>query len=347
MKATIFHEHGSPDVLKYVTDFPKPKVGSGQVLIEVKAVALNHVDLFTRAGIPGLGLEMPHVLGSDISGVMVEKGTDVSEDIEIGTRIIIDPGVNCGICDYCVSGQESLCSTYGILGEHTRGGYREFMAIDAHKAIPIPSKSKISFEEAAAAPLTFMTAWRMLMTRARLRAGEDVLIIGIGGGVAVAALQIAKTVGARVFVTSSSNEKLEKAEKLGADFSINHTESPDYHKEIWNLTEKRGVDVVVDSVGEATWARSLRSLSKGGRLVTCGATSGPNAMTNVNLLFWRQLEILGSTMASRSELEAVLQLVWDGQLKPIVDRVLPLSSAKEAHEILERGEQFGKIVLTP
>jgi NADPH2:quinone reductase len=290
---------------------------------------------------------MPHVLGSDISGVVAKIGADVSEDIEIGSRVIIDPGVNCGVCEYCVIGQESLCSTYGILGEHTGGGYREFMAIDAHKVIPIPSKSKLSFEEAAAVPLTFMTAWRMLMTRARLRAGEDVLIIGIGGGVAVAALQIAKTVGARVFVTSSSDAKLEKARNLGADFLINHVESPDYHKEIWKLTGKRGVDVIVDSVGEVTWARSLRSLGKGGRLVTCGATSGPNAVTNVNLLFWKQLEILGSTMASRSELDAVLQLVWDGRLKPVVDRVLPLSSAKEAHEILERGEQFGKIVLTP
>ncbi|MHA2005072.1 MAG: zinc-binding dehydrogenase, partial [Candidatus Thorarchaeota archaeon] len=305
------------------------------------------LDLFTRAGFPGLSLEMPHVLGSDISGVVAKIGADVSEDIEIGSRVIIDPGVNCGVCEYCVIGQESLCSTYGILGEHTGGGYREFMAIDAHKVIPIPSKSKLSFEEAAAVPLTFMTAWRMLMTRARLRAGEDVLIIGIGGGVAVAALQIAKTVGARVFVTSSSDAKLEKARNLGADFLINHVESPDYHKEIWKLTGKRGVDVIVDSVGEVTWARSLRSLGKGGRLVTCGATSGPNAVTNVNLLFWKQLEILGSTMASRSELDAVLQLVWDGRLKPVVDRVLPLSSAKEAHEILERGEQFGKIVLTP
>jgi NADPH2:quinone reductase len=346
MKATIFHEHGSPDVLQYVTDFPKPKLGPDQVMIEVKAVALNHLDLFARTGFPGLNLQMPHVLGSDISGVVTEKGSNV-EGLEIGARVIIDPGVNCGVCEYCISEQESLCSTYGILGEHTSGGYREFMAVDAHKAIQIPAESNLGFEEAAAVPLTFMTAWRLLMTKARLRADEDVLIIGIGGGVAIAALQIAKAAGARVFVTSSSDDKLDKAQQLGADILINHTKTPDYHKEIWKLTSKRGVDVVVDSVGEATWARSLRSLRKGGRLVTCGATSGPNAVTNVNLLFWRQLEILGSTMASRSELDAVLRLVWDGKLKPIVDRVLPLSSAKEAHEILKRGEQFGKIVLAP
>jgi len=347
MKAAIFHEHGSLDVLHYVTDFPKPKVGPSQLLIEVKAVALNHLDLFTRAGIPGLVVEMPHVLGSDISGVVAEIGVDVPGDIEVGDRVIIDPGVSCGVCEYCVSGEDSLCSAYGILGEHYRGGYREFMAVDARKAIPLPAESKLGFEEAAAIPLTFMTAWRMLMTRARLKAGEDVLIIGIGGGVAIAALQIAKVAGARVFVTSSSTDKLDKAHQLGADFLINHLESPDYHREIWKLTKQRGVDVVVDSVGEATWARSLRSLNKGGRLVTCGATSGPNAVTNLGLLFWRQLEIIGSTMASRSELETVLRLVWDGKLKPVVDRVLPLSSAKEAHEALERGEQFGKIVLIP
>jgi NADPH2:quinone reductase len=316
-------------------------------MIEVKAVALNHLDLFTRAGIPGLSLDMPHILGSDISGVISDRGSDVSDEFKIGTRVVIDPGVSCGVCEFCALGEESLCSTYGILGEHHPGGYREFMAIDGHKVIPIPKDNEISFEEAAAVPLTFMTAWRMLKTRAHLNSGEDVLIIGIGGGVAVAALQIAKAIGARAFVTSSSNDKLEKASQLGADFLINHSETPDYHREIWKLTEKRGVDVVVDSVGEATWTRSLRSLRKGGQLVTCGATSGPNALTNINLVFWKQLGILGSTMASRTELEAVLQLVWDGQLKPVVDRILPLSSAKEAHEILERGEQFGKIVLTP
>jgi NADPH:quinone reductase-like Zn-dependent oxidoreductase len=228
MKATIFHEHGSPDVLQYVKDFPEPKMDSSQVLIEVKAVALNHLDLFTRAGIPGLSLEMPHVLGSDISGVVVEIGADALGYFEIGDRVIIDPGVSCGACEYCVRGEDSLCSTYGILGEHCRGGYREFMAVDACKAIPLPAESKLSFEEAAAIPLTFMTAWRMLMTKSRLRAGEDVLIIGIGGGVAIAALQIAKVAGARVFVTSSSTDKLDKAHQLGADFLINHLESPDY-----------------------------------------------------------------------------------------------------------------------
>lgn len=347
MKASIFDKHGSPDVLKFVTDFPKPQLKSMQVLVQVKAVALNHLDLFVRAGIPGLSLEMPHILGSDISGVVAEVGDEVSVDIEIGTHVVIDPGVSCGSCEFCTRGEESLCTTYGILGEHHPGGYREYIAINAQKVIPVPDSSRLDFAHSAAAPLTFMTAWRMLMTRARLKADENVLIIGIGGGVALAALQIAKVAGARVIVTSSSDEKLERARKLGADLTINHNKTPDFYKEVWNMTNRRGVDVVVDSVGEATWAKSLRCLAKGGRLVTCGATSGPNGSTNINLLFWKQLEIIGSTMASRSELEEVLQLVFDGRLKPVVDRVLPLSSAKEAHEILELGKQFGKIVLTP
>jgi NADPH2:quinone reductase len=346
MKATVFDEHGSPSVLSY-REISKPEIESHQLLVQVKAVALNHLDLFVRAGIPGLKLAMPHILGSDISGVVVERGEKVTGDIEVGTPVVIDPGVSCGVCEFCIGGEESLCKSYGILGEHHPGGYTEFMAVDAKKVISIPERSGLDFTQAAAVPLTLMTAWRMLMTKAQIKKEDDVLIVGIGGGVALAALQIAKTAGARVFVTSSSNEKLEKAKELGADFGINHNETPDYHREIRKLTDRRGVDIVVDSVGQATWEKSLRSLRKGGRLVTCGATSGPSAVTNVNLVFWNQLEILGSTMASRSELEAVLELVWDGKLKPVVDRVLPLSKAKEAHELLEAGAQFGKIVLTP
>jgi NADPH:quinone reductase-like Zn-dependent oxidoreductase len=213
--------------------------------------------------------------------------------------------------------------------------------------IPVPEYSELDFNQAAAAPLTFMTAWRMLISKARIKPGDDVLIIGIGGGVALAALQIAKLAGARVLVASSSDEKLEKAFELGASIGINYRNNPDYHKEVSSLTNRRGVNIVVDSVGEATWEKSLRSLTKGGRLVTCGATSGPNAVTNVNLLFWKQLEILGSTMGSRSELRDVLKLVWNGKLQPVVDCVFPLSKAQEAHEILEKGEQFGKLVLNP
>ncbi len=346
MKATVFHEHGAPDVLKY-EDFPDPEVGPNQVLVEIKAVALNHLDLFVRGGIPGLKLEMPHILGSDISGVIKETGSNVAEDFQLGQKVIIDPGRSCGVCEYCIRGEESLCTTYGIIGEHYRGGYADFISLDSQNVIPIPEQSKLDFDQAAATPLTFMTAWRMLMPKARVKPGYDVLIIGIGGGVALAAMQIAKLAGARVIVTSSSEKKLEKALKLGADIGINHRTNPDFHKEVYSLTNRRGVDIVVDSVGEATWEKSLRSLTKGGRLVTCGATSGPNANININLLFWKQFEILGSTMGSRSELRDVLKLVWTGQLKPVVDRAMPLSNAKNAHEILEKGEQFGKLVLNP
>ncbi|MFX0061982.1 MAG: zinc-binding dehydrogenase [Candidatus Hermodarchaeota archaeon] len=345
MKAVVFHEHGGIEKLVY-TDFPMPKIESNQVLVNVKAVALNHLDLFVRQGWPGLNLELPHILGSDIAGVIAEVGADV-QGVEIGQKVIVDPNVYCGVCEFCLLGEHSLCREYAIIGEHRRGGYAEFVAIQAANTIPIPEESSLNFAQAAAVPLTFMTAWRMLMTKARLRAGQDILIIGIGGGVALAAMQIAKVVGARVFVTSSSDEKLEKAKKLGADFCINYREKPDWHKEIFDQTKRRGVDVVVDSAGQATWEKSLRSLRKGGRLVTCGATTGPMAQTNISLLFWKQLEILGSTMGSRSELRDVLKLVWDQKLKPVVDQVLLLSEAKKAHQILKEGKQFGKLVLEP
>ncbi len=346
MKATVFHEHGPSEVLKY-EDFPDPETGPDQVLVDVKAVALNHLDLFVRGGIPGLKLEMPHILGSDISGEVKEVGSKIKADFQPGQKVVIDPGSSCGVCEYCIRGEESLCADYGIIGEHYRGGYADLISVDAQNVISIPENTKLDFNQAAAAPLTFMTAWRMLISKARIRPGDDVLVLGIGGGVAIAALQIAKLAGARVIVTSSSDEKLEKAIDLGASVGINHRDNPDFHKEVWKLTNRRGVDIVVDSVGEATWEKSLRSLTKGGRLVTCGATSGPNAITNVNLVFWKQLEIMGSTMGSRSELRDVLKLVWNDELKPIVDRVLPLSKAKTAHEVLERGAQFGKIVLKP
>jgi len=344
MKATVFHEHGGPDVLSY-EDVDTPYVNPDQVLVNVKYVALNHLDLFVRNGIPGLNLEMPHILGSDISGEIAEVGSKVRDQFEVGQKILVDPGISCGTCEFCIRGQESLCSSYGILGEHYRGGYAEYLNVDEKNVIPIPKESGLDMAGAAAIPLTLMTAWRLLITKAQIKPGDDVLIIGIGGGVALAGLQIAKAAGARVIVTSSSDEKLNKAYVLGADVGINHNETPDYHKEVYKITNTRGVDVVLDSVGQATWSRSLRSLRKGGKLVTCGATSGPLAETNVNLLFWKQLEILGSTMGSRDELRTALKLVWNQTIRPTVDRIFPLSKAQEAHEILEKGEQMGKLVL--
>ncbi|MHA1907115.1 MAG: zinc-binding dehydrogenase [Candidatus Thorarchaeota archaeon] len=346
MRASLFHEHGGPEVLEY-TDFPTPEPTSNQILVEVKGVALNHLDLFVRGGIPGIKLEMPHILGSDISGNVKEIGSHVTNNVEVGEKVIIDPGLSCGTCEFCQIGEHSLCPTYQIIGEHVRGGYAEYIVVNEENVIPVPKEAGLDYVEAAAVPLTFMTAWRLLMTKAKLAPGDDVLIIGIGGGVALAAMQIARVAGARVFVTSSSDTKLEKARLLGADFLINHNTTPDYHKEISSTTNRRGVDIVLDSVGTATWERSLKSLRKGGRLVTPGATSGPMATTNVNLIFWKQLEILGSTMSSRSELRDVLKLVWSKKLRPVVDRLYPLSKAEEAHRLLEKGEQFGKLVLRP
>ncbi|MFW9990628.1 MAG: zinc-binding dehydrogenase [Candidatus Odinarchaeota archaeon] len=343
MKAILLHEHGGPEKLIY-GDFSDPEVGTGQILIKVKAVALNHLDLFVRQGIPGLKLEMPHILGSDIAGVIAEIGPGVT-GLETGQKVVVDPGLYCTKCEFCIQGQHSLCGQYRIIGEHVRGGYAEYVVVNAEHAIPIPDGVSIDFAQAAALPLTFMTAWRMVMTRARLKPGEEVLITGIGGGVAVAALQIAKLVGARVTVTSSSDEKLGKALDLGADATINYRENPDYHVEVWKRTGKRGVDVVIDSAGQATWEKSIRSLRKGGRLVTCGATTGPVAETNINLLFWKQLDLLGSTMGSSSELREVLKLAWNEQLKPIIDQTLPLKDARKGHELLEAGMQFGKLVL--
>ncbi|MFW9902721.1 MAG: zinc-binding dehydrogenase [Candidatus Thorarchaeota archaeon] len=346
MKAVLLHEFGEINTLHY-EEFPIPEPDENEILIKVHAVALNHLDLFVRQGIPSLKLDMPHILGSDISGT-VEGGKAAGKaGLQEGQRIIVDPGLSCGVCEFCCSGEISLCHKYAIIGEHRRGGYAEYVTVPTENVVPIPESVTLSMVEAAATPLTFLTAWRMLMTRARLSLGEDVLIIGIGGGVALAALQIAKLMGSRIFVTSSSNEKLEKAKELGADYIINYVENPDFQKDIWRYTNKRGVDVVVDSTGQATFERSLRSLRKGGRFVTCGATTGSLGKLNMSLLFWRQFDILGSTMGTRNELREVLKFVWNGRLKPVVHKTLPLSEVQTAHQILEEGTHFGKIVMVP
>ncbi len=342
MKAVMLDEHGDLDVLRY-GEFPTPEPREDEVLVKVAAVALNHLDLGVRKGLPGLKLEMPHIPGCDVAGTVAGLGDRVS-GLGEGDRIVVNPGLSCGVCEFCVGGEDSLCRTYKILGEHVRGGYAEYVAVPARNVYPLPDD--FGFEEAAAFPLVFMTAWRMLMSRAKVRAGEDVLILGVGGGVSSAAVQMAKLAGARVFATSSSDEKLERAAGLGADVLINYAEE-DFSKRVWQETGKRGVDVVVDSVGEATWEGSLRALANGGRLVTCGATTGPIGKTNIRIVFWRQLTILGSTMASRSEFEAMMKLVFRRQLIPVVDKVFPLAEAREAQARLEAGAQFGKILLKP
>ncbi len=341
MKALAIYEHGGIDKLQIV-DLPKPTIGPDDVLVNVKAVALNHLDLFVRNGSPTLKLMMPHIPGSDVSGVIAEVGANVSE-LKVGQRVAINPGLSCGHCEFCIAGENSLCAEFKILGEHLTGGAAEFVRVPAVNALPMPDS--VSFEQAAAASLVFLTAWRALISRARLRAGEDVLILGAGAGTSTAAIQIAKRAGARVFVTSSSDEKLQKAKQIGADVLINYS-TQEWDREVFKRTDKRGVDVVFESVGAATWLKSIRSLKRGGRMVVIGATTGPRPQEEIGYIFWKQIEIIGSTMASQREFRDVMKLVFRGELKPIIDVVMPLERAREAHARLEKGEQFGKIVLT-
>ena len=341
MKAVVVPRYGGPDVLELVADHPDPVPGPDQVVLRVHATSLNHLDLFVREGIPALKLTLPHILGSDAAGNIAEVGSDVT-DLEVGERVVVNPGISCGRCEFCLTGEDSLCVEYKILGEHLPGAYAEKVAVPARNVLKIPTD--MQFPAASAAPLAFMTAWRMLVTRAKVRPGEDVLVLGAGSGVSTAAIQVAKLAGCTVFVTSSSDEKLRKAKALGADVLINYKALP-WSKAIWELTGKRGVDVIVDHVGEATFKESVRTLRRGGRIVVPGATTGPMLELDARYLFWRQLSVLGSTMANQREFEEVMKLVFMGRLKPVVDRVFPLAKAREAHEYLARGDQFGKVVL--
>jgi NADPH:quinone reductase-like Zn-dependent oxidoreductase len=342
MKALAFHEHGGIEKLKY-QDVPDPKPGAGDVLVRVKAAALNHLDLFVREGLPGLKLPMPFWSGCDIAGDVVEVGAAVP-DVKVGDRVAVNPNLHCGRCEYCQKGQHSLCVSYGILGEHTHGGLAELVKVDGRKVLTLPDHVK--YEDAAAFVLVNMTAWRMLVSQAQLRAGEDLLIIGVGGGVSSTGVQIGKLCGARVWVTSSSDEKLERARALGADEGINYSKD-DWVKVIGQKTGRRGVDVVLENVGAATWPGAIRALAKGGRLVTCGGTSGPICETDVRQVFWKQISIIGSTMATNAEFAEVMGQLFRGRLKAIVDSVMPLKDGAAAQERLAAGKQFGKIVLTP
>jgi NADPH:quinone reductase-like Zn-dependent oxidoreductase len=341
MKALAFYEHGGIEKLQIV-DLPKPTIGADDVLINVKASALNRLDLFVREGLPGLKLQMPHIPGSDGAGIIAEIGANV-RNLKVGQRVTINPGLPCGACEFCLAGEQSLCGDFKILGEHCAGTAADFVCVPAVNVLPIPDV--FPFEQAAAVPLVFLTAWRALMSRAQVRAGEDVLILGAGGGASTAAIQIAEKAGARVFVTSSSDEKLQKAKQIGADVLINYL-TQEWDKEVYKLTNKRGVDVVFESVGAATWLKAIRALRRGGRLVTIGATTGPNPQEEIRQIFWKQVDILGSTMSNQREFREVMKLVLRGELKPVIDVVLPLERAQDAHARLAKGEQFGKIVLT-
>jgi NADPH:quinone reductase-like Zn-dependent oxidoreductase len=337
--------HGGLDKIEYRTDLLKPEPKRGEIRVRVRAAALNHLDLFVVSGLPGVTITPPWVLGADATGVVDAVG-DLSgvadNNLKVGDVVIINGGISDGTCEYCQSGEQSLCVRFKLLGEHLPGTLAEYITIPAANARSIPKDKP--FEQAAAFTLSTLTAWRMIVTRAKVRKGENVLIWGIGGGVALAALEILRLIGAKTWVTSHSEEKLALARGLGADNTLNYT-TTDVAKEIRTRTSKRGIDVVLDTVGEATWTQSLGALGKRGRLVTCGATSGPMVQMDVRRLFWNQWDIMGSTMGNDAEFDAVANEFRAGRLTPLVDSVFDISQGKQAFERLASGQQFGKIVV--
>jgi NADPH:quinone reductase-like Zn-dependent oxidoreductase len=337
MLAARFHRHGPPDVIQY-EEAPDPVPAPGRAIVRVRACALNHLDLWQRRGMERVAIPFPHISGSDVAGEVVHADGDVAA----GTRVMLYPGLSCGTCRACLEGRENFCPRFDVLGLQSDGGYAQYVSIPLRNLIPLPDR--IGFEEAAAFPLTFLTAWHMLAI-AKVAPGDTVLVLAGGSGVGQAAIQVARALGARVFATSAP-DKMERTRELGAEMVFNHYVG-DFGREARARTAGRGVDVVVEHVGEATWDRSVRALANGGRLVTCGATTGPKAALDLRHLFARQLSLLGSYMGSRDELLAVSKLFDEGRLRPAIDIVLPLSAASEAHSRLESGQQFGKIVLIP
>jgi len=339
MKAVRFHRHGGPDVLVF-EDAPEPVLAPGEVLVRVRACALNRIDVWGRRGRPGLEIPLPHIQGSDVAGEVVSSaGVDVSP----GRRVMLQPGMSCGRCLACLSGKDNECPKFEVLGHvNTNGGYAELIKVPAQNIVPFPDE--IGFVKAAAFPLTFVTAWHMLMTRAQIKRGEDVLVLAAGSGVGQAAIQVAFLHGARVFATAGSPQAIERARALGAYEVIDHYRQ-DIAAEISRLTNQRGVDVVIEHVGEATWPKAVASLARGGRLVTCGATTGSSASVDLRTIFTRQLSISGSYLGSKAELMRAARFFFSGQLEPVIDRVYPLADAAAAHRHLEEGKPFGKIVL--
>jgi len=341
VKAIVFEKHGEPDVLRYV-DAPDPVINANEVLVRVRACALNHLDLWVRRGLPGVAIPLPHIPGSDVAGEVAEIGSGVTT-VRPGQKVVLAPGVTCGKCPACISGHDNRCRSFTNLGYMVDGGCAEFVKVPEVNCLPYPEN--LSWEEAASIPLVFQTAWHMLLVRAELQPGEDVLVLGAGSGVGIAAIQIAKFFGAKVIATAGTPEKLAKATALGADYVINH-KTQKIREEVRRITNKRGVDVVFEHVGTATWDDSLASLAYAGRLVTCGATTGFDAKLDLRVLFAKQLSLMGSYMGTKSDLHSVMRLVAGGRFRPIVDRVFPLKGAAAAHEYLESGAQFGKVVLS-
>lgn len=345
MKAVRIHQFGGPEVLTY-EDVPDPRPRKDEVLVRVRACALNHLDVWVRKGLPGV--KLPHILGSDVAGEIVELGEYVSEfksgQFTAGQRVLLAPMHFCGHCPKCLAGLQNQCREFTVLGNAVDGGNCELIAVPAASVIAIPDS--LDFNEAASVPLVFVTAWHMLVTRAAVRPGQTVLVLGASSGVGIAAIQIAKLFQCRVITTAGDEAKLEKARALGADFGINHYQQK-ISEEVRRITNKAGVDIVVEHVGAATWDESVKSLKSSGILVTCGATTGPEVKIDVRHLFARQLTVLGSYMGTMADLHEVLGHVFAGRLKPVVDRVFPLKDLRAAHEYLEKSQMFGKIVVNP
>lgn len=340
MRAVRFHEHGGPEVLR-LEDAPDPEVPHGGVVVRVRACALNHLDLFQRRGLERVTIPFPHISGADVAGEIAEVGQGVA-GWEVGQRVMLQPGLSCGQCRECLAGRDNRCPRYDVLGYQSNGGYAEFVAVPAANVIAVPES--MTFVTAAAFPLTFLTAWHMLVVGAGLTSRDTVLVMAAGSGVGQAAVQIARTRGARVFATAGGRRKVDRARELGAEEVIDHY-AEDVPARVKQLTDGRGVDIVVEHVGQATWPGSVRSLARGGRLVTCGATTGHDTALDLRHLFARQLTLVGSYMGTKADLLDVADLLFKGLVAPIVDRVFPLSDTAQAHRCLEASEHFGKIVL--
>jgi NADPH:quinone reductase-like Zn-dependent oxidoreductase len=340
MRAVFIESHGGPEVVR-VGELPDPEPGPGEVRVHVVAAALNHLDLWVRGGIPGIDLSFPHVLGADGAGVVDAVGPRV-DGVAPGDEVYLQPGLFCGRCEFCLQGEESMCIRFRLLGEHVSGTFAERVVVPAANVYRKPRG--LDWAPAAAFPLVYQTAWRLLLTAGGLRAGESVLIHGVGGGVASAALQIAKYAGAYVYVTSSSAEKLDRAIGLGADVAIDYTRD-DVSDRILELTARRGVDLVIDNVGQATWRDSIECVRRGGRIATCGATTGNDATTPINRVYWKQISIHGSTMANRREFRRIARLVEGRRIEPLLDAEFPLEEVPVALDRMARSDQFGKIVI--
>lgn len=331
MRAVVIYEHGGRDKL-VLDDVPDPTPARGEILLRVKAVGLNYLDVFVRRGMPGLPIDLPRISGGDIAGEVAALGEGV-QSVEVGQRLLIDPAV------------KMPDGTLGALGESTTGGLSEYMTVSADNAIPLPHD--VSYEQAAALPIAYGTAWRMLRTRGRVRAGESVLVLGASGGVGTGAVQIAKMMDCVVFAAASSEDKLQRLKELGADYLVNYAAHPEFHRYVRGLTDGEGVDVVVNYTGGDSWVRSLKSVKRGGRILTCGATAGFDPPTDIRYIWRKEMDIIGSDGWRRQDLIDLLCAVRDGRITPVIGAVLPLDQTAEGHRLLEEREIFGKAIVKP